>query len=933
MKRTLIHLITFCLILLILPEISGQETQILYLSGTGMDNTVDWQFYCTASRNSGKWTTIPVPSNWELQGFGTYNYGLDNDSLRGKETGIYRYGFKIPAEWKGKTVNIVFEGSMTDTDVKINGKSAGPVHQGSFYRFSYDITSLLNYGKTNTLEVSVAKHSSDESVNASERNCDYWIFGGIFRPVYLEALPVEHIFSIAINALADGHFDAKVYLKNIQNADEVRVHIYALNGKEAGSEYTSKIRKGDSVVRLRTHINSPLQWSPEFPNLYLAKFTLIKNGKPVHSVSKLFGFRTVELREREGIYINGVRIKFKGICRHSFWPSSGRTMSKKLSVMDVKLMKDMNMNAVRMAHYPPDDHFLDICDSLGLFVIEELAGWHDAYDTRIGSKLVAEMIERDVNHPSIVIWANGNEGGHNPELVKLYDKLDIQQRPVIHPWETFRGTDTQHYINYDYGNGTHMHGHDVVFPTEFLHGLYDGGHGAGLEDYWEQMWHNPLSAGGFLWDFSDQGVVRTDHKGELDTDGDHAADGILGPYREKEGSYYTVKEVWAPIFFEHKEITPAFDGILNLENRFFFTNLNQCKFTWRLEKGTAPLTDLRSTINDLRSIKGTASSPDILPGHKGALTLQLPETWEDFNVLYVTAYDPHGHEIYTWSWPVSLPDKVANEIVSEKGSYTPGLKETDSLYIVTTGNIQITFNRKTGLLQQVSNLNGTIPFGNGPVLCEGEADFRKMSFRREEEKLVVENIFGENSSYKEVWWTVYPSGWLRLDLVYCPEKYESTFMGISFSFPEKLVRGMRWMGDGPYRVWKNRMKGTRLGIWEKDYNNTVTGESGYIYPEFKGYHSRLYWVKIMTSEQPFMIVCCNEDIFLRIFTPETPKKPYNTAPPFPSGDISFMHGIPPIGTKSQVPENMGPMGKKNMFYTYGKTRCKEMTLYFDFSGN
>jgi hypothetical protein len=930
MKLTFIHLITFCLSILIIPGISGQETQILYLSGTGMDNTVDWQFYCTAGRNSGKWTTIPVPSNWELHGFGTYNYGHDKDSLRGKEKGIYRYSFKIPDEWKGKTVNIVFEGSMTDTDVKINGKSAGPVHQGSFYRFSYDITPLLNYGKTNALEVSVAKHSSDESVNAAERYCDYWIFGGIFRPVYLEALPVEHICSIKINALADGHFDAKVYLKNIQHAGKVRLQIYTVNGQEAGSEYTAEISKGDSVVRIRTGINSPLQWSPEFPNLYFAKFTLVKKGKPVHSVSKRFGFRTVELRERDGIYVNGVRIKFKGICRHSFWPSSGRTMSKELSVMDVELVKDMNMNAVRMAHYPPDDHFLDVCDSLGLFVIEELAGWHDAYDTGIGSKLVSEMIERDVNHPSIVIWANGNEGGHNPELIKLYDKLDIQQRPVIHPWEIFRGTDTQHYINYDYGNGTHMHGHDVVFPTEFLHGLYDGGHGAGLEDYWELMWQNPLSAGGFLWDFSDQGVVRTDRNGELDTDGDHAADGILGPYREKEGSYYTVKEVWAPIFFEHKEITPVFDGTLTLENMFFFTNLNRCKFTWRLEKGTAPPTD---SLSEPNNIKGIAPSQDILPGNKGTLKLQLPENWQDFHVLYITAYDPHGREIYTWSWPVSLPGKVANEIISEKGPHTPEIKETDSLYIVTANNIQITFNRKTGLLHQVSNLNGIIPFGNGPVLCEGEGDFQKMSYRFEKEKLIIENTFGEKSSYNEVKWTVYPSGWLRLDAEYCPVKYESTFMGISFSFPEKLVRGMRWMGDGPYRVWKNRMKGTSLGIWEKGYNNTVTGESGYIYPEFKGYHSRLYWAKIMASKQPFTVVCCNEDIFLRMFTPDTPKKPYNTAPPFPSGDISFMHGIPPIGTKSQVPENMGPMGKKNMFYTYGNTRCKEMTLYFDFSGN
>ena len=918
MKLIFLRQITFWLILLILTEVSGQETQIFYLSGTGKDIMVDWQFYCTAGRQSGKWTTIPVPSNWELHGFGTYNYGHDKDSLRGKETGIYRYEFKIPASWKEKTINIVFEGSMTDTRVKINGKSAGPVHQGSFYRFKYDVTRLLIYGQTNLLEVSVDKHSSDESVNAAERRCDYWIFGGIYRPVYLEALPLEHISSTAINALASGRFHADVYLDNIELADEVTARIYTIDGQKAGSGFSVKINNGDTIACLQTVSDSALPWSPEFPDLYLVEFTLSENGKPVHSVAKRFGFRTVELRERDGIYVNDTKIKFRGICRHSFWPSSGRTMSKELSIKDVELMKDMNMNAVRMAHYPPDDHFLDVCDSLGLFVIEELAGWHDAYDTRTGSKLVAEMIERDVNHPSIIMWANGNEGGHNFDLVQLYDRFDIQQRPVIHPWEVFRGTDTQHYINYDYGSGTHLHGHEVVFPTEFLHGLYDGGHGAGLEDYWEQMWNNPLSAGGFLWDFSDQAVVRTDRNGELDTDGDHAADGILGPHREKEGSYFTAREVWAPVFFEHTEITPAFNGALCIENRFFFTNLSQCKFTWKLGQEIT---------------KGTAPSPDILPGHKGILNLQLPEDWQNFDVLYVTAYDPHGREIYTWNWPVSLPEQVAHEMIREAGPSPADMEVTDSLYIVTANNIQIFFNRKTGLLQKVNNANGIIPFGNGPVLCEGKAQFQSISYMREEENLVIENTFGKNSSFKELKWTVYPSGWLRLDVEYCPVEYESTLMGISFSFPEKLVTGMRWMGDGPYRVWKNRMKGTSLDTWEKDYNNTVTGESGFIYPEFKGYHSRLYWAKILTSEQPFTVVCCNEDIFLRMFTPETPQKPYNTAPPFPSGDISFMHGIPPIGTKSQVPENMGPMGKKHMFYTYGNTRCKEITLYFDFSGN
>jgi beta-galactosidase/beta-glucuronidase len=154
-----------------------RKPSVQYLSGTGSDNTVDWEFFCTEGRLSGYWTTIPVPSCWELQGFGTYNYGHDKYENRGMEKGLYRHRFMAPADWKDKTVNLVFDGSMTDTEVKINGKSAGLIHQGAFYRFSYDITSLLRFGRENLLEVTVAKHSANEVCKRSRtqsRLLDFW---------------------------------------------------------------------------------------------------------------------------------------------------------------------------------------------------------------------------------------------------------------------------------------------------------------------------------------------------------------------------------------------------------------------------------------------------------------------------------------------------------------------------------------------------------------------------------------------------------------------------------------------------------------------------------------------------------------------------------------------------------------------------------------
>ena len=911
----------------------AQKTEKVFLSGTGSDHTVKWDFFCTAGQNSGRWTTIPVPSNWEVQGFGKYNYGLDKDSLKGKEQGLYKYKFNIPASWKGKDINIVFDGSMTDTRVNINGQLAGPIHQGSFYRFKYDITGLLKYGASNLLEVTVSKWSANTSVNAAERKGDFWIFGGIFRPVFLEAFPRQHIDHIAVDAKADGNFSASLKLKNITTAGSITGQFYQLNGQKAGSPFIVAVKGGDTVVTIKTRLAGAKQWSPEFPNLYNAVFTLSANGKTQHIAQQRFGFRTIEFREHDGIYVNNVRVKFKGVDRHSFWPTTARALNKTRSIEDVNLIKSMNMNAVRMSHYPPDDHFLDVCDSLGLFVLDELTGWHNYYDTKVGSKLVKEMIEKDVNHPSVTIWDNGNEGGFNLELDHIFDESDIQKRPLIHPWTIFRGINTQHYINYDYGTSTNLHGHDVAFPTEFLHGLYDGGAGAGLDDFWELMYHTPISAGGFIWVFADEDVVRTDKNGQLDSDGDHAPDGILGPYHEKEGSYNAIKEIWCPVRMEPREITPQFNGTFRLENRYLYTNLKQCAFTYKLEGLSNPYQH-----TTLKAKTGAIAAPDVAPGQNGVLHLQLPADWKNYDVLYITAYDNTKRQLFTWSFPIASHTAISSRMIVKTGTAKPVIKETDSLYKVSANGIQVEFNRNSGMLVHVKNPKGVIPFNSGPVLAEGaeKAGFQKLGYRYDGDNLVVEATYEKKATEAMLKWTIFPSGWIEMDVRYWPIGEEGNLLGVSFSYPEKEVKGVTYMGDGPYRVWKNRMKGVTLNVWDKNYNNTITGqpEPKIEYPEFKGYYSNLYWMKLNTTGQPVTIVCDNRDIFMRLFTPAQPKKVYNTAPPFPSGAISFMNGIVPIGTKSQKPEKLGTQGFPNKYFDYYKdiNMALNITLYFDFSG-
>ena len=917
--------------------VQSQQTQIEYLSGTGSDQTVSWEFKVDEGRKANEWTTIPVPSNWEQFGFGTYNYGHAKDEERGKETGYYKYEFSIPSDWRKKQIEIVFEGSMTDTEVKINGKLAGPIHQGAFYRFKYNITNLLHYNATNLLEVKVKKHSANESVNQAERHADYWIFGGIFRPVYLQAKPIQNIERVAINADADGKFEAHVFFNNIESGGSLYAQIIDVEGKKVGEPFSVKVNKNLESVKIQSSFKNIKPWNPEDPSLYKVQFSLKESRKIIHEVIEEFGFRTIELRERDGIYVNGTKIKFKGVNRHTFWPTTGRASSKTRSIEDAELIKSMNMNAVRMSHYPPDQHFLDVADSLGLFVLDELAGWHASYDTETGKKLVKEMVIRDVNHPSILFWDNGNEGGHNTDLDSLFQKYDIQKRRTIHPWQTFNGLSNEHYRPFNYGVGTYWNGQNVVFPTEFLHGMYDGGAGAGLNDFWNKMiWDNPLASGGFVWVFADEGVKRTD-TGEIDTYNGSAADGILGPFHEKEASYYAIKEIWSPVHFQDINITENFEGKFQISNRYFYTNLKEVDFNWELKK--LPLQDAQTSSERL---EGAIKSPDIEPNRIGELQLHLPENWFTYDALYITATNKFGKEIYTWSWPIKLPSDIITEMLAKTEKNSLSINDEGNYYIVEAGETEYRIGKNDGKLKYVANAHGEIPFNEGPHLSAGKVLLDSMIVEKSQDSISIVTSFTKESRMKEFTWTFYSSGWTKLEVFYKPEEYDVDFdfMGVDFSYPEELVKGVKWLGKGPYRVWKNRMQGVEFDIHHKNYNNTITGVSPMVYPEFKGYHANLYWAEIQSKEQNFLVATATDDVFLRLFSPEYPQKVYEarTSPPFPEMDISFMQAIPAIGSKTNQPERLGPAGQKNIFFDYGtfddwRIRSKKMTLYFNFSPN
>jgi hypothetical protein len=885
MKKLFLSLLltTFCYNLL------AQNTIIQYLSGTDKDHTSRWDFYCTGGRKSGHWSKIAVPSNWELQGFGNYNYG--HDAVKTNEQGIYKYTFFLKKN-NSKRVFIVFEGSMTDTKVMINGRLAGPVHQGGFYRFEYDITSLLAANGKNLLEVTVDKNSANASVNNAERsNSDFWVFGGIFRPVYLKIVPETFVERVAVNAKADGAFYMDVYLNG---GETVEAQIQTTSGVNIGQPFTAKV--SGPKAALSASVANPLLWSAEFPNLYQVVVRLRSGGRVVHQVKQRFGFRTIELRD--ALYVNGARVILKGSCRHSFWPETGRTLSYGIQLMDVQLMKQMNMNAVRMSHYPPDPAFLDVCDSLGLYVLDELTGWQANYDTVTGHKLVKELVVRDVNHPSVIFWDNGNEGGFNRGLDNDYALYDPQQRVVLHPWEKFNGTDTKHYPDYNYVQQSVASGQEVFFPTEFMHALYDGGAGAGLEDFWNLMLHHPHGAGGFIWAFLDESVIRTDKNGAYDSDGNHAPDGIVGPHREKEASFYTVKEIWSPVYLSLEDNFP-------IENRYSFTNLNQCTFKWQLLRFQGATAIVKAS--------GTAVSPDLKPGQRSFLELNLPASWKQNDALYVTAYGPDKKEIFTWSRALQTPAFFIPTPLS--GGPSSKTSETDRSLEITCDGITYTFDKTTGYLQNA----GAVSLSGGPALAGVHTILEKFSH--------TENTVEAHYKDFHVKWTFTPGAKVKLDYQFT-QPGDTDFTGITFNYPEEKITGMKWLGRGPYRVWKNRLAGQKFGVWHKNYNNAITGET-FGYPEFKGYHAEVYWVVIENKEAPFTVYTENKHMYLQMLHPAREKAALdnnNVEPAFPEGSIGFLNAISPIGTKFQPARVMGPQGQKN----HAGNEPVTGTLWFDF---
>lgn len=898
--------------LLLAWPLAAQETEIVYLSGRGAGSEVAWDFRFAAGRGSGGWTTIRVPGHWEQQGFGTYNYGHDEE--KGEDAGLYRHDFEVPAAWRGRRVDLVFEGVMTDTLATVNGQAAGPPHQGGFTRFSYDVTSLLRYGAANRLEVEVHETSADDSVEEAERLADYWVFGGIYRPVYLAVSPPEAIDYWPIDARADGALRAPVRLRGLAAVADLELRVETLDGRPVGEPLRGRAGEGGTVLAGR--FAGIAAWNAEQPQLYRAVLELRRGGQVLHRSSKKFGFRTFEVRGGDrpdsGLYLNGRRILLKGVNRHVFFPDTGRTSNAQRDRADAELIKSLNLNAVRASHYPPDVAFLDACDELGIYVIDELPGWHHAYDTAPGRPLVKETVERDADHPAILMWANGNEGGHNFDLVEDFARYDPQARPVIYPKSVLSGIDAWHYPTWSElqarldARSLRSRWRGLLgpiplhLPTEFQHGLYDGGGGASLDDFWQAIRQSPLGAGGFLWSFTDEAIARTDGGGRLDSAGNYGPDGILGPWRESSGSSAAVYEAFAPVVFLAPEENGAglagWDGRLLLENRNDFLDLARFRLDWRTLAWPAG-TEARTLAT------ASLPLPAAPPGGRAAVDLGgLP--WREADGLELRVVGPEGVVVARRVLALRSQSAEARGLLAAGGE-RPQLDRRGELLFLREGRLAIELDAATGALRALHDgalrLPLEAPLPTSRVLA-GREPAPPDSVRLVDEGgvLGVDLRYADPEAFFS--WRLLGRGHLRFS--YLVRADGSELPGVFFPLAAERLAAFSFLGKGPARVWRNRLAGV-LGFHRKTRAEAALPAYGQE-PIFEGSYGPLRRAELELAEGRLELLF-EQPTFLGVLSPRFPEDAEDArAPVLPRDGIALLAEPAAIGTKFDKASEMGP---------------------------
>ncbi len=712
--------------------------------------------FCAPAYDVSAWDTISVPGNWTMQGYDKPIYTNVKMPIpadppyvpqEDNPTGLYRTTFSLPENWAGRQTILAFDGVESAFYVWVNGERVG-YSQGSRLPAEFNITPFLQPGD-NTLAVMVIRWSDGSYLEDQ----DHWWMAGIYRDTYLYSVPALHLADVFArpaldDTLRQGTLSVRARVSAFEGASPqgcaVSMQLYDPDGEPVFDAPVSApvIVDDNEITRadLVAAVAAPQLWSTESPALYTLVLALKDAaGATLEAQATRVGFRRVEIRGRE-LLINGQPVLIQGVNRHDHHDRLGKTVPLADMLAEIRLMKQFNINAVRTSHYPNDARWYDLCDEYGLYVIDEANIETHAVYNRLANdpewlpafvERGMRMVERDKNHPSIILWSLGNESGYGP----AHDALA--------GW--MRGYDPSRPIHYEGAINRDWHGGHLatdlvcpMYPTidrivayatdpradrplimcEYAHSM--GNSTGNLKEYWDAIEEYHGLQGGFIWDWIDQGLLKTDAQGvdywgyggdfgDTINDVNFCINGLIWPDRTPHPAMWECRKLFQPVRVSALDLAT---GVIRITNRRYFTTLADLDGTWeivadgeRLAGGELPLLDIPPGTG--REITLAPDELALKPGAEAFL-----------NVYFTLAEDAPwaeaGHEL-AWeqfALPVEAP-RAAPLDPAALPALT--LDDTPAAITVSGPDFSLTFDRTSGAITRFV-ADGVALLHSGPAL-------------------------------------------------------------------------------------------------------------------------------------------------------------------------------------------------------------------------
>lgn len=856
--------------------------------------------------DDSQWTDFPVPGILELNGYGDAIYSNNGYPWRtqfrpeppfveerNNYTGSYRKMVTVPADWKGERIYLHVGSATSNLMVWVNGKFVG-YSEDSKVSAEFDLTKYLTPGKENLIAMQVMRWCDGSYLEDQ----DFWRFTGIAREVYLYARPQAHIADLFItpdlvNNYQDGTLEVKLNAVGAKG-ETVMFSLKDKEGKEVAAQ-TAKVG-GNGEVKVNFNVKNPLKWTAETPNLYTLYTTLMDGKQVAEVVPQRVGFRKVEIKNAQ-VLVNGQPVLFKGANRHELDPVTGYVVSMDRMLEDIRVMKELNINAVRTCHYPNDPRWYELCDIYGIYMVAEAN--IESHGMGYGDKTLAKEptyekahLERNEsnikiykNHPSIIFWSVGNEAGYGPNFEKAYDlvKAYDPSRPCQYEQAGQNGkTDIFCPMYYDYGGCEWYAKGDNPRPLiqcEYAHAM--GNSMGGFKEYWDMVRKYPKYQGGFIWDFVDQGLRVKNKQGKTiyayggdfgrypTSDHNFNCNGIINPDRKPNPHANEVPYYYQNIWATAKDLKA---GEVEVYNENFFKSLDDVELQWTLESEGKVLANGRSALDipaqQKRVVKldGYSLPADV----KGEVVLNLDFVLKKAEPMLDAGYAVAREQFVVNPYTFPTMESV---LAVTSGKYdTRKVEKEEKVAWVTlsAGNTSVTFNHWNGWIDYL-DVDGK------PMLEEGYAitpDFwraptdndygagtqRKLhAWKNPEMKMksfkVVENEGKAEKGVEVVYdmpsveatltmtYTLTPAGELVVNeamTVNKDAKHKPELMryGMQLVMP-KAYNMLTYYGKGPGENYIDRNNGDRLGVYDAKVADQYWG---YVRPQESGNKTEVrYW--------------------------------------------------------------------------------------------